>query len=87
MPTFRNIRQLVRELIIAGKEIPSLQSDINGHAGMIMAPVLYAMIEHVPWTEPDNPGPQPAFPQHRVAGEQEVLEINQEWKVDHCIWR
>ena len=86
MPTFRNIRQLVRELIIAAKEIPSLQSDINGHAGMIMAPVLYAMIEHAPWTEPDNPGPRPAFPQHRVAGEQERLEIDQEWKVEHRIW-
>ena len=29
---------------------------------------------------------RPAFPQHWVAGEQEVLEINQEWKVDHRIW-
>jgi len=48
MPMFRNIRQIMRELIAAGKEIPSLQSNINGHAGMIMAPILYAIIEAVP---------------------------------------
>ena len=55
-PNFENLRTFRRHVIDRLKTLPCPQSQMMGWAGIIMSPVLYALIENTPFTAPADPG-------------------------------
>ena len=57
-----------------------------GWAGLVMVPVLYALIEAIPFTAPTNPGLIPPYPRHRNLPRSEQANIARQHQIDMNYW-
>ena len=55
-PNFNNLRALRKWLEGGLKMLTHITAHVMGWAGLVMVPVLYALIEAIPFTAPTNPG-------------------------------
>ena len=54
---FVNIRALQKHIVRALKQLRCPQSVIYGWSGLILAPMVYALLEPNPFQDPTDPGP------------------------------
>ena len=75
-PGFANLRDLGRHLVKKLKTFPCPQSAVLGWAGIIMARVMYALVEPTAFQIPADPGPTAAYPHHRTLSRAEQTQID-----------
>ncbi len=62
-PDFSKLRALRKHMIKALKQLVCPQSAIHGWSGMVLSPMVYALLEPTPFVITVNPGPVAAYPQ------------------------
>ena len=63
LPDFAKVCALQKHMERALKQLDSPQSKIHGWSGLIMAPMVYALLKHIPFQRPIDPGAIVVYPQ------------------------
>ena len=85
-PNFNNLRALRKWLEEGLKRLTHPTAHVMGWAGLVMVPVLYALIEAIPFTAPTNPGLIPPYPRHRNLPRSEQANIARQHQIDMNYW-
>ncbi len=62
-PDFLKLRALRKHMIKALKQLVCPQSAIQGWSGMVLSPMVYALLKPIPFVIPGNPGPVAVYTQ------------------------
>ena len=62
-PDFSKLRALRKHMVKALKQLVCPQSQIHGWSGMVLSPMVYALLEPNPFAIPGNPGPVAIYTQ------------------------
>jgi hypothetical protein len=62
-PGFANMRALRKHMVKALKQLLCPQSAVHGWTGMVLSPMVYALLEPTPFAIPGNPGPVAVYNQ------------------------
>ena len=62
-PDFTKLRALRNHMVKALKQLMCPQSQIHGCSGMVLSPMVYALLEPNPFVVPGNPGPVAVYSQ------------------------
>jgi len=73
-PDFTKLRVLIKHMLKALKQLACPQSAIHGLLGMVLSPMVYALLEPNPFSIPGNPGPVAVYPQ--IALPAQVKQVN-----------
>jgi hypothetical protein len=73
-PDFSKLRSLRKHMVKALNQLVCPQSAIHGWAGMVLSPMVYALLEPTPFVIPANPGPVAVYPQYATPGT--IKQIN-----------
>jgi hypothetical protein len=63
-PDFSKLRALRRHMVKALNQLVCPQSAIHGWSGMVLSPMVYALLKPTPFVIPANPGPVAVYPQY-----------------------
>ncbi len=62
-PDFSKLCALRKHMVKALKQLVCPQSQIHGWSGMVLSPMVYALLEPNPFAVPGNPGPVAIYTQ------------------------
>ena len=62
-PDFSKLCELRKHMVKAVKQLVCPQSPVHGWSGMVLSPMVYALLEPSPFAVPGNPGPVAAYNQ------------------------
>ncbi len=62
-PDFTKMRALRKHMVKALKQLLCPQSAVHGWTGMVLSPMVYALLEPTPFAIPGNPGPVEVYNQ------------------------
>jgi hypothetical protein len=62
-PDFSKLRALRKHMVKVLKQLVCPQSTIHGWSGMVLSPMVYALLEPTPFVIPRNPGPVAVYTQ------------------------
>ena len=62
-PDFSKMRALRTHMVTALKQLVCPQSAVHGWTGMVLSPMVYALLEPVAFGIPENPGPVAVYAQ------------------------
>ncbi len=62
-PDFSKLWALRKHMVKALKQLECPQSAVHGWSGMVISPMVYALLEPTPFAVPGNPGPVAVYNQ------------------------
>ena len=62
-PDFSKMHALRKHMVTALKQLVFPQSAVHGWIGMVLSPMVYALLEPTPFAIPGNPGPVAVYAQ------------------------
>ena len=73
-PDFSKLCALRKHMVKALKQLVCPQSAIHGWAGMVLSPMVYALLEPNPFVAPGHPGPVAVYPQFTLPAQ--IKQVN-----------